>query len=77
LNLLIRIAHDPIVVVDKPDWQWKPQLSAACFVKFATVEARADNVQLRLGERALHAENQAIVELAGMVQSVMLMPSIV
>jgi hypothetical protein len=39
-------------------------------VELTSVEARADNVQLGLGERALHAEHKAVVELGWIVTAV-------
>ena len=35
------------------------------------MEARADDVQFRLGERALHAEDQTVVELGRVVTAVL------
>src|SRR5215471_238560 len=62
LDLLIGIAHDLVVFVDEADWQGEAQLASGRLVKLVAVEARADDMQLRLGEGAFHPEHEAIVE---------------
>src|SRR6202040_6330 len=71
LDLLVRVEDNLVVVEDEPDRQWESQFTPGGFVQFAAVEARADDMQLRLGESALHAEYQAVVELGGIVAPVL------
>src|ERR1700682_2486370 len=61
LHFLIGIKRNLVVVENKADRQREVQLTFACLVEFTAVEARADDVQLCLGERTLHAETQGIV----------------
>ena len=47
------------------------QLTFACLVELAAVEARADDVQLCLSESTLHAEYKAIVEVGWIVTPIL------
>ena len=70
LNLSVGIEHDLVFVEDEADRQCEPQIASRRLVELATVEARANDVQLRLGEGALHAEHEAIVEIGWVVHAV-------
>src|SRR3954470_16100439 len=59
LDLLIGIEHDLVVLEYDPDRQRETQCASGCFVKLAAVEARADDMQFRLREGALHTEHEA------------------
>ena len=71
LHFLIGVERDLIVVENKADRQSEAQLTFVRLVELAAVEARADDVQLCLGERALHAEHKAVVELGRIVTAVL------
>src|ERR1700693_3438044 len=71
LHFLVRIECNLVVVKNQTNWQGEVQLTLLRFVELATVEARADDVQLCLGERALHAEHKAVVELGRVVTAVL------
>src|SRR5258708_16622572 len=71
LHLLIRIECNLVVVKNQTNRQRAVQFTLVRFVELTAVEARADDVQLCLGERALHAEHQAIVELGRVVTAVL------
>ncbi len=71
LNLPIGIEHDLVVLEYEPDRQREPQFAPGRLVELAAMEARADDVQLCLGEGALHAEYEAVVELGGIVTAVL------
>src|SRR6202051_1819445 len=60
-----------VVVKNQTNRQRKVQLTLMRFVELAAVEARADDVQLCLGERALHSEHKAVVELGRVVTAVL------
>src|SRR5713226_953545 len=47
------------------------QFTLVRLVELTAVEARADDVKLCLGERALHAEHKAVVELGRVVTAVL------
>jgi hypothetical protein len=70
LDLPIGIEHDLVALEYEADRQREAQFAPGGFVEFAAMEARADDVQLRLGEGALHAEHEAVVELGGIVTTV-------
>src|SRR5262249_56914182 len=55
----------------RPHRQWEVQFTLVRLVELAAVEARADDVKLCLGERALHAEHKAVVELGRVVTAVL------
>src|SRR6202040_732823 len=67
LHFLVRVKCNLVVVKDQANRQREVQLTLMRFVELAAVEARADDVQLCLGERALHAEHKAVVELGRVV----------
>jgi len=71
LYLLVGIEHDAVAIPNEADRQRKAQLALVCFVELAAVQARANNMQLGLGERALHAEHEAVVELGRIVATVL------
>src|ERR1700693_6070493 len=72
LHFLVRVKCNLVVVKHQTNRQREVQLTLMRFVEFAAVEARADDVQLCLSERALHAEHQAVVELGRVVTAVLL-----
>src|SRR5260370_13151682 len=67
LNFLVRVERSFIVVENKTNRQSEVQLTFVRLVDLASVQARADDVQLCLSERALHAEHKAVVELGSIV----------
>jgi hypothetical protein len=75
LDLLVGVEHDPVVLEHQADRQREMEFTLGRLVEFAAVEARADDVEFGLGEGALEAENEAVVEVGRIVRSVMLMPS--
>ena len=58
-------------VVDEPDRQRRLQLAAARLGQDAALQAGADEVQLGLAHRAFEAEQQPVVEVAGVVEAVL------
>ena len=44
LNFLVWIDYNFVVVVDEPNWQWKPELASVRLIELAAMEARADNM---------------------------------
>src|SRR4029077_8438302 len=71
LNFLVRVERNLIVVENKANWQSEVQVTFLRLVELTSVEARADDVQLCLGESALHAEHKAVVELGRIVTAVL------
>src|SRR5256884_2947291 len=71
LHFLVRVERSFIVVESKTNRQSEVQLTFVRLVDLASVEARADDVQLCLSERALHAEHKAVVELGWIVTAVL------
>src|ERR1700730_18550010 len=71
LHFLVRVKCNLVVVKDQANRQREVQLTLMRFVELAAVEARADDVQLCLGERALHAEHKAVFELGRVVTAVL------
>src|SRR6202140_1378137 len=71
LHFLVRVKCNLVVVKDQTNRQREVHLTLVRFVEFATVEARADDVQLCLSERAFHAEHKAIVELGRVVTAIL------
>jgi hypothetical protein len=71
LNFLVRVERNLIVVENKANRQSEVQLTLLRLVELTSVEARADDVQLCLGERALHSEHKAVVELGRVVTAVL------
>jgi hypothetical protein len=67
---LVRIERDFVIVVNKANRQSEVQLTFMRLVEFASMEARADDVQFGLGKRALHAEHKTVVELGWIVTAV-------
>ena len=53
-DFLVGIEHNLIAVPNQPNRQGEAQLTLGSLVEFTSVEARADDVQLRLGEGPLH-----------------------
>src|SRR5438128_947667 len=73
---LVRFERSFIVVENKTNRQSEVQLTFVRLVDLASVEARADDVQLCLSERALHAEHKAVVELGWIVTAVLSITSV-
>src|SRR6266566_408077 len=71
LHFLVRIERNLVVVKNQTNRQREVQFTLVCLVELAAVEARADDVKLCLGERALHAEHKAVVELGRVVTAVL------
>ena len=57
-------------VIDESDRQWGLQLAAAGLGQDPALQPGADEVQLGLAHRALQAEQQPVVERAGVIQPV-------
>ena len=70
MDLPVWIEYDLVIVEDEPDRQRESQFAFGRLVELAAVEARADDVQLRLGEGALHAKHETVVELGRIVATV-------
>src|SRR6516165_1646852 len=70
LYFLVRIKNDVLAVEYQTNWQREAQLTLLRFVEFAAVEARANNVQFGLSERAFHAKDQAVVEVGRVVATI-------
>jgi len=71
LHFLVGIKRNLVVVENKADRQSEMQLTLACLVELAAVEARADDVQFCLSESTLHAEYKAIVEVGWIVTPIL------
>src|SRR6266849_4504116 len=71
LYFLVRIERNLVVVKNQTNRQREVQFTLVRLVELAAVEARADDVKLCLGERALHAEHKAVVELGRVVTAVL------
>ena len=71
--MLIRIEHDSIVGgVTKSYGQPQTQLTATSLVQDTASQASFQDVEFGLGERALHAEDQAIVEVGRIIEAVLI-----
>ena len=69
--VLVRILHNPIGLVEHiAHWQGKPQLSFLRFVQLSALQSTADEVEFRLGHRALQSQQKTIIEIAGIVTPV-------
>ena len=58
-------------VIDQPDGERHLKLAAACLGEDAALQAGADEVQLGLRHRALEPEQQPVVEVAGVIEPVL------
>src|SRR6266705_6952885 len=70
LHFLVGIENDLVAVKYQTNRQWKAQLTFLRFVEFSAVEARANDVQFCLRERAFHAEDKAVVEVGRIVAAI-------
>ena len=70
LHFLVGIENDLVVVKYQTNWQGKTQLTFLRSVEFTAVEARANDVQFCLRERAFHAEDKAVVEVGRIVAAI-------
>src|SRR4029077_18921565 len=70
LHFLVGIENDLVVVKYQTNWQRKTQLPLLRSVEFGAVEARANDVQFCLRERAFHAEDKAVVEVGWIVAAI-------
>jgi hypothetical protein len=61
----------PAGVVDQPDRERHLQLAAAGLGQLAAAQPRADEVQLGLRHGALEPEQQAVVEVGGVIEAVL------
>ena len=72
LDLLVRIEHDaPLVGVAQADRQREAELTLLGLVELAALEARANDVQLGLGDGGLEAQQQRVVEVRRVVAAVL------
>ena len=72
LHAGVGIEHDPSRrVIDQADREWCLQLAAASFGQDPALQAGADEVQLGFGHRALEPEQQPVVELARVIEPVL------
>ena len=71
LDFPIGVEDDLVVFEDEADRQRETQLALGGFIQLAAVEARADDVQLGLRERALHPQDQGVVEVGWIVAPVL------
>ena len=70
LHFLVGIENDLVAVKYQTDWQWKTQLTFLGSIELGAVEARANDVQFCLRERAFHAEDKAVVEVGRIVATI-------
>lgn len=69
----VRIEDDAILgIMDEPDRHHLLELAAASAAQNAAAEARFEHMQFRLAHRALQAQQQAIVEVRRIIQSVLI-----
>ena len=70
LHFLVGIENDLVAVKYQTNRQGKTQLTFLRSVEFSAVEARANDVQFCLSERALHAKDKAVVEVGRIVAAI-------
>src|SRR5262245_8139042 len=71
LHFLIGIEHNLVALIHIAHGQRELELAFARLVELAAMEARANDVQLCLCKRTLHAEHKAVVELGGVVTAIL------
>src|SRR5262249_28794749 len=71
LHFLIRIECNLLTSIHVTNRKRELELTFARLVELAAVEARANDVQLGLRKRTLHAEHKAVVELGGVVTAIL------
>ncbi|MGA8469363.1 MAG: hypothetical protein WB721_11020 [Pseudolabrys sp.] len=70
MHFLVGIENDLVAVKYQTNRQGKTQLTFLRSVEFSAVEARANDVQFCLSERALHAKDKAVVEVGRIVAAI-------
>src|SRR6266581_2227268 len=70
LYFLIGIKRDLIAVENQANRQREPQLTFSCLIDLSSMEARADDVQLRLSKGAFQAKHKPIVEVGRIVAAI-------
>src|SRR6516165_5918341 len=70
LHFLVGVENDLVAVEYQTNRQRKTQLAFLRLIEFAAVEARANDVQFCLSERALHPKNEAVVEVGWIVAAI-------
>jgi len=63
--------HVVELVIHQSDWEADAQLAAGGLGEQPALQPGADEVQLRLGHRALQAEQQAVVDRPRVIQTVL------
>src|SRR6185295_4995411 len=71
LHFLIGVEGNLVIFKHITNRQRESELAFARLVELAAMEARANDVQLCLRKRALHAEHKAVVELGGVVTAIL------
>ena len=72
LHATVGIQHDvPRRVIHQSDWEPHPQLPTAGLGELTAAQPGADEVQLSFAHRAFEAEQQAVVELGGVIEAVL------
>ena len=71
LHFLIGIERNIVALIHITNRQRELELTFARLVELAAMEARANDVQLGLRKRALHAQHQAVVEVGRVVAAVL------
>ncbi|CAD6562347.1 hypothetical protein LMG28727_07718 [Paraburkholderia kirstenboschensis] len=72
LDLPVWIEHRTTIGrIGQPDGQRHFEFAAPCLVENATLQARLEDVQLGLAHRAFQAEQQAVVEVCGVVDAIL------
>ena len=73
LHLAVGIEdHAIVVVIDQSGGQARLQLAAARLALDAALQARAEHVQLGFAHRSLQPQQQPVVEMARVVQAVLI-----
>ncbi len=71
VNALIGIEFDSIVTpAEKADRHRRQQFTTLCLLHQGRIRALAQDRQLHLGKRALHAQQQSVVRLARVVDAI-------
>src|SRR5262245_24346171 len=65
------VERNLVAIIHVTNRERELELAFAGLIKLATVEARANDVQLGLRKRSLHTEHKAVVELAGVVTTIL------
>lgn len=72
LDVLVRIEHEtPACVVDESQRRIHPELPSPRLVELPTEEPGTQHMQLGLAHRALQAEQQTVIEVARIVEAIL------